>query len=225
VHAATAKALNELASGRQFVGMATSDGAVHSVGLRPARRSELESAVSSFRSVAPDGIEVHIAASGVKGAAGGGRIASDLLLGIGLDPRRSGGSPSFEDMGIPEEWQPVICVRPACYDFGHHALTGAENPNSLLFADRPDIQDFLIDRQWAVGTVDQVANKLRIVVSDAELEGIWIRLIPSPRIDDPGTSSTGSPPSHRRWAQRSCPGGRRNQMSPSRSTQAWVAVI
>jgi len=86
VHAATAKALDELAPGRSFVGLSTGDGAVHSVGQKPARWAEVEQAVEAIRQHAPAGTELHVAASGPKGTESAGRVASDLTLGVGLDP-------------------------------------------------------------------------------------------------------------------------------------------
>src|SRR5271156_3173412 len=48
VHAASARTLEELAPGRFFLGLSTGDGAVHSVGLHPARWADLEASVASI---------------------------------------------------------------------------------------------------------------------------------------------------------------------------------
>jgi 5,10-methylenetetrahydromethanopterin reductase len=82
---ATARAFDEIAPGRFFAGVATGDGALHSVGLTPATWAQLERDVADVRTLAPSGLEIHIAASGPRGAEAAGRVATDLMLGTGLD--------------------------------------------------------------------------------------------------------------------------------------------
>jgi alkanesulfonate monooxygenase SsuD/methylene tetrahydromethanopterin reductase-like flavin-dependent oxidoreductase (luciferase family) len=238
VHAATAKALEELTPGRFFAGLATGDGAVHSVGLKPAKWSTVEAAVAAIRELVPDTLEIHIAASGPKGVATAGRIASDLALGVGLDTqtvvrfteraraaRSAAGIASplrvwgyatvcfvereedvesarrivrsfanamarftyhgtYEDKGVPPEWQGLIRERLARYDFDYHAKAG-DNPNSTLFEDRGEIQEFLIDQMLAVGTPRQIGNRLADVARSAALDGFWVSIVPTPVEDDP----------------------------------------
>jgi alkanesulfonate monooxygenase SsuD/methylene tetrahydromethanopterin reductase-like flavin-dependent oxidoreductase (luciferase family) len=85
VLAATVRSLDELAPGRFFVGMGTGDGAVHSVGLAPASWMSVEQSVASVAEMAAVEFDVHIAASGPRGAVGAGRIATDLVIGTGLE--------------------------------------------------------------------------------------------------------------------------------------------
>jgi alkanesulfonate monooxygenase SsuD/methylene tetrahydromethanopterin reductase-like flavin-dependent oxidoreductase (luciferase family) len=82
---ATARTFGELYPGRFFAGVATGDGACHSVGLTPSTWAKLEEDVANVRGWAPDDMEVHIAASGPRGAEAAGRVATDLILGTGLD--------------------------------------------------------------------------------------------------------------------------------------------
>jgi alkanesulfonate monooxygenase SsuD/methylene tetrahydromethanopterin reductase-like flavin-dependent oxidoreductase (luciferase family) len=82
---ATARTFGELYPGRFFAGLATGDGACHSVGLTPSTWAKLEADVANIRSWAPEDMEVHIAASGPRGAEAAGRVATDLILGTGLD--------------------------------------------------------------------------------------------------------------------------------------------
>jgi alkanesulfonate monooxygenase SsuD/methylene tetrahydromethanopterin reductase-like flavin-dependent oxidoreductase (luciferase family) len=238
VHAAAAKAFEELAPGRFVLGIATGDGAVHSVGLRPATWAQFEESMTPLREMAPPTLETHVAASGPKGATVAGRVATDLELGVGLDTgtlrrfaeraraaRQSAGiveplrvwalvptfvvaqpadveearlalraiangssrwcfGISFEDKGVPEDWQPLIRERLQRYDHGHHGITGREAPNGLLFLDRPDVQDYLIDRMLAVGTAEQVRAKLADTARDAGLDGIWVNMMSSPFGED-----------------------------------------
>src|SRR5215472_6363044 len=82
---ATARTFGELYPGRFFAGVATGDGACHSVGLTPSTWAKLEEDVASVREWAPEEMDVHIAASGPRGAEAAGRVATDLILGTGLD--------------------------------------------------------------------------------------------------------------------------------------------
>ena len=82
---ATARTFGELYPGRFFAGLATGDGACHSVGLTPSTWAKLEEDVANVRGWAPSDMEVHIAASGPRGAEAAGRVATDLILGTGLD--------------------------------------------------------------------------------------------------------------------------------------------
>jgi len=85
VHGSTAKAFEELAPGRFFLGMATGDGAVHSVGLHPATLAEFEDYVRDMRTIMPEQTRIHMAFSGSKGMEVAGRLASELTIGTGLD--------------------------------------------------------------------------------------------------------------------------------------------
>lgn len=85
VHAGTARAHEELAPGRVFAGMATGDGAVHSVGLKPAKLAYFESYVSELRTIWPEEAKLHLAFSGPKGCELAGRVADELTIAVGLD--------------------------------------------------------------------------------------------------------------------------------------------
>jgi len=82
---ATARTFGELYPGRFFAGVATGDGACHSVGLTPSTWAKLKTDVANIRSWAPADMELHIAASGPRGVEAAGRVATDLILGTGLD--------------------------------------------------------------------------------------------------------------------------------------------
>jgi alkanesulfonate monooxygenase SsuD/methylene tetrahydromethanopterin reductase-like flavin-dependent oxidoreductase (luciferase family) len=239
VHGAAARAFEDLAPGRFVLGMGTGDGAVRTVGLHPAKWSDVEDSIAALRGLAPDDLEIHVAASGPKGVAVAGRVATDLELAVGLDVRTlrhfagharaareaAGVSEplrvwamvpafvvdresdvaearlglrvmafsssrfcfgvSFDDKGVPEDWQPVIRERLRRFDqVAHRGQLGATNPNSLLFDDHPEIQEYLIERMLAVGTAEQVRNKLANVAREAGLDGIWISMVTSPFPED-----------------------------------------
>jgi alkanesulfonate monooxygenase SsuD/methylene tetrahydromethanopterin reductase-like flavin-dependent oxidoreductase (luciferase family) len=81
---ATARTFEELFPGRFFAGIATGDGACHSVGLHPAKWSKIEEDVANILTFSPN-TPIQIAASGPRGCEAAGRVASDLILGTGLD--------------------------------------------------------------------------------------------------------------------------------------------
>jgi alkanesulfonate monooxygenase SsuD/methylene tetrahydromethanopterin reductase-like flavin-dependent oxidoreductase (luciferase family) len=83
VHASSARTMEELAPGRFFLGIASGDGAVHSLGLPPATRAELAAAVTSIKAHSP--AEVHVAASGPLMADTAGAVADAAIIGTGAD--------------------------------------------------------------------------------------------------------------------------------------------
>jgi len=85
VHAATARALDELAPGRFYAGMATGDGAVNSVGLKPAKLEYFENYINEMRTIWPEQSKIHLAFSGPKGMELAGRVADELTVAVGLD--------------------------------------------------------------------------------------------------------------------------------------------
>lgn len=85
-HAAAARTLEELFPGRSYLAIAAGDGAVHSVGLRPAKAAELEAAVTSIVAAAPPGIDLQVALGGPRMAETAGRVAKSVVFGTGTDP-------------------------------------------------------------------------------------------------------------------------------------------
>ncbi len=82
---ATARTFGELYPGRFFAGVATGDGSCHSVGLKPNTWAQLEEDIANVKTFAPEGTDIQIAASGPRGAEAAGRVATDFIIGTGLD--------------------------------------------------------------------------------------------------------------------------------------------
>jgi alkanesulfonate monooxygenase SsuD/methylene tetrahydromethanopterin reductase-like flavin-dependent oxidoreductase (luciferase family) len=235
VHGATARAFEEIAPRRFFLGMATGDGAVHSVGLDPCPLSRFEEYIKNLRTVMPERTGIHMAFSGPKGMEVAGRLAEEVTIGTGLDAgalrelaRRAraarGGACvaaplgiwasaavyfaeaesqvaalrrdvsglashgarfafdySFDGKNVPEDYQPIIRSGLRRYDFAYHGKFG-DNPNGHLFDDHPELKKWLIDRFALIGTPLQCAARLKALIRDAELNGVW--LMPAPR--EPG---------------------------------------
>lgn len=85
IHAASLRANHRLAPGRANLGIGPGDGAVHTLGLRPASDAMLEDSVRKIRTAAPGCGEIFIAAGGPRRARVAGRVADSVLLGTGLD--------------------------------------------------------------------------------------------------------------------------------------------
>jgi alkanesulfonate monooxygenase SsuD/methylene tetrahydromethanopterin reductase-like flavin-dependent oxidoreductase (luciferase family) len=85
VQGATARALDDLAPNRFFMGIGTGDGAVHSVGLKPSKLDYLQDYIEEMRPLLPESTKIHMVSSGTKGAELAGRLASELTLGTGVD--------------------------------------------------------------------------------------------------------------------------------------------
>ncbi len=68
------------------------------------------------------------------------------------------GSLDFHD--IPEEMKAVLRERFVRYDFHWHGRS-IDNPNATLFVDRPDIEEFLLDRFSIIGTPEAVLAQVR----------------------------------------------------------------
>lgn len=108
VTASAIATIDEASDGRGFLGIASGDSAVYTLGERPARRSELESAIHLIRSlcrgetVEHDGSSVELrwvreagqsrevpitmAAEGPKSLQLAGRVADTVVVGLGVQP-------------------------------------------------------------------------------------------------------------------------------------------
>ncbi|MDY7099561.1 MAG: LLM class flavin-dependent oxidoreductase [Actinomycetota bacterium] len=65
----------------------------------------------------------------------------------------------FAAKHVPEAFHDVLRERYRRYDFAHHGAAGA-NPNATLLADRPDIEDYLLDRFALIGPADRCRARL-----------------------------------------------------------------
>jgi alkanesulfonate monooxygenase SsuD/methylene tetrahydromethanopterin reductase-like flavin-dependent oxidoreductase (luciferase family) len=227
VHTANARAFEELAPGRFFLGIGTGDGAVHSVGLKPATLAEFRIAAGELRRTLPAGTPIHMAFSGPKGMAVAGELADEVTIGTGLDvtslrnladlartARREAGitpplklwlpvpvhfaasagelpalraaaggmaslaarfafSAGFDGKNVPEDYQPAMRGMLDAYQFAHHAKSTG-NPNAGLFDAVPEIRDYVLDRFALIGTPEQCAERLAILVREAGIDGFWL---------------------------------------------------
>jgi alkanesulfonate monooxygenase SsuD/methylene tetrahydromethanopterin reductase-like flavin-dependent oxidoreductase (luciferase family) len=85
VHAASARTIDAVYPGRFFLGLAAGDGAVHTVGLRPASRDQLAAAAQSIRENVPESVEIHMASSGPKSAETAGSVGDVAIVATGSD--------------------------------------------------------------------------------------------------------------------------------------------
>jgi alkanesulfonate monooxygenase SsuD/methylene tetrahydromethanopterin reductase-like flavin-dependent oxidoreductase (luciferase family) len=85
VHGAALRTYEELAPGRFVLGIGAGDGAVYSVGLRPAKTGEVAEAVKNIRSVAPGCGPIHVGMGGPRGVAAARQVADAVIVGTGAD--------------------------------------------------------------------------------------------------------------------------------------------
>lgn len=111
IHASTHRTYDELHPGRYYLGIASGDGAVHSIGRRPATLAELQASVEEIRRAVPSPARIQVAASGPKAARVAGRVADAVILGVGADPGaiellRARVQQGAEEAGrpVPEIW-------------------------------------------------------------------------------------------------------------------------
>lgn len=84
---------------------------------------------------------------------------------------------TFEGKNVPEEFQQPLRERFAKYDFLSLARISGGDPNVALFADRPDLVQYLLDRFSVVGTPEMCAEKLRKLLAETAVSGIWLAMI------------------------------------------------
>ena len=81
---------------------------------------------------------------------------------------------SFAGKGVPDRFLPVLKERYRRYDYRSHGSSGATS-NATMFADRPDIEDYLLDRFAIVGTVEECREQLAQVSTVAD--GVFLSIL------------------------------------------------
>ncbi|TDV56528.1 LLM class flavin-dependent oxidoreductase [Actinophytocola oryzae] len=81
---------------------------------------------------------------------------------------------TFDGKNVPAAMRETLTERYAGYDFAWHGRSGA-NPVATMFADRPDIEDYLLDRFAVVGTVDTCRDRLAEL--DPVVDGVFLSLL------------------------------------------------
>lgn len=151
------------------------DGVIAGVGADPVALSMVRDSAASTRSSARPAAEVW---ASVRLAIG--RDASEVeQLRRRLVPRAVSAShfafaSTFEGKNVPEELAPVLAERYAGYDYGSHGRSG-QTSNATMFADRPDIEDYLVRRFAVVGTHDQCRQRLEEI--SQHVDGIYLSLL------------------------------------------------
>ncbi|OLT11039.1 hypothetical protein BJF79_24810 [Actinomadura sp. CNU-125] len=81
---------------------------------------------------------------------------------------------TFEGKNVPAEYADVLAERYATYDYGSHGRSGATS-NATMFADRPDIEDYLLGRFAVVGRADDCRARLEEL--SAHVDGVYLSLL------------------------------------------------
>jgi len=85
---------------------------------------------------------------------------------------------TFTAKHVPLEFQAVLEERLAGYDMAGHARTGpAGAGNAAMFRDRPDIEDYLLDRFAIYGTAQMCREQLARAAETAGVTRIWLSTI------------------------------------------------
>jgi hypothetical protein len=80
---------------------------------------------------------------------------------------------TYEAKDVPGEWQADIDQRLARYGYKFHAVFTDDNPNHLLFADRPAIQDYLVSRMFWIGPPEAIRDRFNRLFEATDLDGMW----------------------------------------------------
>ena len=75
---------------------------------------------------------------------------------------------------VPAAFRDVMAERYAAYDYAWHGRSG-KSPNAAMFADRPDIEDYLLSRFAVVGTADDCRRRLAGL--HGQVDGIFLSLL------------------------------------------------
>jgi alkanesulfonate monooxygenase SsuD/methylene tetrahydromethanopterin reductase-like flavin-dependent oxidoreductase (luciferase family) len=85
VHAAAARALDELAPGRFVLALGAGNSSVRSIGAAPAHPDLVATALTGIRDASPPAVRMLVATDAPRLAAVAGRLADGLIIGTGLD--------------------------------------------------------------------------------------------------------------------------------------------
>jgi alkanesulfonate monooxygenase SsuD/methylene tetrahydromethanopterin reductase-like flavin-dependent oxidoreductase (luciferase family) len=81
---------------------------------------------------------------------------------------------TFEGKNVPERFADVLRERYGTYDYSSHGRSGSTS-NATMFADRPDIEEYLLDRFAVVGTADEC--RFRLEQLSRHVDGIYLSLL------------------------------------------------
>jgi alkanesulfonate monooxygenase SsuD/methylene tetrahydromethanopterin reductase-like flavin-dependent oxidoreductase (luciferase family) len=146
------------------------DGVIAGVGADPATLAAIRAAASAGRAekfgssqvwasvrlaVAPSPADVPALRRAVS--------ASHFAFSGGLDGKN-----------VPDAFRDVMVSRYATYDYAWHGRSGP-SPNGAMFADHPEIEDYLLDRFAVFGTAEECRRRLTEL--DRHVDGIYLSLL------------------------------------------------
>lgn len=151
------------------------DGVIAGVGADPVAVAMVRDTAASTRAADRPPVEVWASVR----LAVGEDAAEVAALRQRLVPRAVSAShfafaSTFEGKNVPAEIAPVLAERYASYDYGSHGRSG-KTSNAAMFADRPEIEDYLVRRFAVVGTREQCRTRLEEI--SAYVDGIYLSLL------------------------------------------------
>jgi alkanesulfonate monooxygenase SsuD/methylene tetrahydromethanopterin reductase-like flavin-dependent oxidoreductase (luciferase family) len=78
---------------------------------------------------------------------------------------------------VPAEFAEILCQRLAGYDMSAHARPDPASPNAGMFRDRPEVEQYLLDRFTIYGTADMCRRQLLEAVEQTKTRRIWLSTI------------------------------------------------
>jgi alkanesulfonate monooxygenase SsuD/methylene tetrahydromethanopterin reductase-like flavin-dependent oxidoreductase (luciferase family) len=81
---------------------------------------------------------------------------------------------TFEGKNVPEQFAATLAERYGGYDYSSHGRSGATS-NAKMFADRPDVERYLVDRFAVVGRPEQCRARLEEL--SGYVDGIYLSLL------------------------------------------------
>jgi alkanesulfonate monooxygenase SsuD/methylene tetrahydromethanopterin reductase-like flavin-dependent oxidoreductase (luciferase family) len=102
--------------------------------------------------------------------------ARAAILPMAIANARFALSTTFAGKHVPEELQPLLRERLRRYDHGTHGRETGANPNAALFADLPEVEDYVLRRFSIVGTPDECRRRVEELLAGG-LDGLWLTMV------------------------------------------------
>lgn len=151
------------------------DGVIAGVGADPQALAMIRDTIAGAR---PPGREPAETWASVRLAIG--RTPAEVeVLRQRLTPRAISAShfafaSTFEGKNVPEEYHDLLTERYSSYDYSSHGRSGPTS-NATMFADRPDIERYLLDRFAVVGLPEDCRDRLEQI--SEHVDGIYVSIV------------------------------------------------
>jgi alkanesulfonate monooxygenase SsuD/methylene tetrahydromethanopterin reductase-like flavin-dependent oxidoreductase (luciferase family) len=94
-------------------------------------------------------------------------------VGVAITMARRAFARGLDGKNVPPRLASVLQERLPRYDMSRHASVEAANPNDELFADRPDVEEYLAERFGITGTFDRCRARIEVVTRQTGIDNFW----------------------------------------------------